>query len=99
MANKENIGFVNLAAHDPFLPFLHVLSESDEELEGKRVRTYSYDPEKFDVSEHNESDWKQSPEDERRSTVHKEPKYNSHVIMQKGPAKKKKAKKEAENLK
>ena len=59
-SDKENMpNFMNLGANDGFPAFMGVLSESDEEQEGKRVRTYSFDPEKFDLSSHNDDiDWK-----------------------------------------
>lgn len=49
-SDKENMAFLNLGPQDNFnyKSYMSVLSESDEEFQG-RVRTYSFDPEKFDL--------------------------------------------------
>ena len=77
---------MNLGANDGYPAYMGVFSESDEEYDGKRIRTYSYDPEKFDLSSHNDDiDWKHNPNDSLQldyNKIKEQAKYSSHVVCQ-----------------
>jgi len=63
---------------------MSVLSESDEEFQG-RVRTYSFDPEKFDLSCSDvDTDFKnQSVSEHYNSRIQSPPKHSSQVVISK----------------
>jgi len=78
--NQENNNYMNLAAQDNYggaNAYLNVLSESDDEFQGKRVRIYSYDPEKGDGFSDENEEWKYDGESHKPSG---EPRFKSHVI-------------------
>ena len=76
------MNFENLAPQDnlDYLKYTSVQSESDEEFQG-RVRTYSFDPEKYDLSCSDiGEDWKNQSVTETFIPRKKEAKYKSDVI-------------------
>lgn len=83
-SDKENMAFMNLGAQDNlyYKHCMSVLSESDEEFQG-RVRTYSFDPEKYDLSCSDiGEDWKNQSVTEHCIPRKKEhPKHISDVII------------------
>ena len=49
-AKVDNWDLINLAGSDHDKENLNVFSESDDECKGKRIRTYSFDPENYEAS-------------------------------------------------